>query len=410
MVFQLRNFVCLLFVCGIFFGAAKPVAGQLHRRGHHIRANYIVGSFAPVAPVYRPGNFTRMIADGYRVGPTVVGLPYFPRNGIPGFFQSYFRLSPFYPVVPEVVVTVNAKVPPAAPLGLGKTSRLDVERSTRTVLSHDVSPLRKELRTRDMLELESPRSGARIDTASGNLISTKYDAAEYQRLAEKEFRNGNFSEAAKHINHSLIEDNENGKLLLFAAHASLAQGEYNLAVNQLESATQLLHQNDWNFIIRNRFEAFDRVNYQTGIAALGEYLSRNPNSVDALILRGFHLGCAGLLEDAQIDLLTALSLHPQHVVAQRLLGALKLPTTVATPLRHDFHETNPVEVPLITPIAPNPIHPPVYTEPEVLPSPKVIEEELIEGELVDPVNDQDWLDLEPSIEPKLESVLELNGG
>ena len=385
---------------------ASPAAGQGLRRGVHARANYVVGSFAPVAPVYRPGNFTRMFAD-YHVYP--FRLPYFSGYATPGFFQSYYRPAPvfFDPIFSARVITLDSVAAPSkAP---SKLAISDFE---------TLRPTSIELKRPDELTKrpDSRKLGAGAATASGNLISTKHDAADYQRLAEKEFRKGDFFEALRHVNHGLIEDRDNGKLYLFAAHASLASGEYRAAVDQLEIATTLLHQNDWDFVIRNRFEAFYDVTYQDGIDSLLEYSARNPNSFDALLLKGFHLGCRGNLEQSQIELATALSLEPENALVNRLLNALKLPTAAS-----EVSSIQPVEQ-----LVEQPVEDPFKTAPglylgqpspsnevEILPVPAIIEdEEEIHAEPVEPEDPaKDWLDLEPTLElvPQPESVLQLDG-
>ena len=413
----------------------SPTAGQGPRRHAHVhahaRGNYVVGSFAPVAAVYRPGNFTRMFASAnYHAYP--YRLPYFPRYATPGFFQSYYRPATNYfdPVLSARVISLNRVV-----VGTDVSTRLaiseyDASRSaayassrTRAVVkTHASEKLYADIKlTRpDSRGLKLGAAGAA--TASGNLISTKHDAADYQRLAEKEFRDGDFFEALRHVNHGLIEDHDNGKLYLFAAHASLASGDYRGAVTQLEAAITLLDQNNWDYVIRNRFEAFNRVTYQDGIDSLLEYSARNPNSVDALLLKGFHLGCLGNLEQSQIELTTALSLDPGNALVHRLLSALKLPTVMSA-VSTDF----PVE-PRFE-IAPGPRNldhsnfdnsildgPNLDTtddvdEIELLPMPTIIEEEEIEAIPIGPENqDEDWLDLDPSLEPipELKSVLQLD--
>lgn len=377
---------------------ASPVTGQGHCRGPHARGNYVVASFAPVAAKYRPGNFTRMFAD-YYVYPhahTRHALPYFPRHTTPGLFQSYYRPDSilFDPIFSARVIPLDRN---SVLFGSTSDSQPVSVRPVSTELK------RTALRTFDFGQTTVPR----------NLISTKHDAADFQRLAEQAFRDGEFFDAIRHVNHGIVEDHENGKLYLFTAHASIATGEYRAAVDQLETATTLLHQNEWDFVIRNRFEIFEQVGYQTGIAELENYLAQNPNSVDAIVLKGFHLGCLGMLEQSQIELATALSLQPQHVLAGRLISALKLPITTAT--THNFPvETRFETIPRID-SGHEASQPPHVNNIELLPVPAILEEEEeIQALPVTPeapeAPAQDWLDLEPTLEldPQPESVLQLD--
>ena len=377
------------------FSLASSATGQGHCRGPHVRGNYVVASFAPVAAKYRPGNFTRMFAD-YYVYPyahTRHALPYFPRHTTPGLFQSYYRPAPdlFDPIFSARVIPLDRN---SVLFGSTSDSQPVSVRPASTELK------RTALRTFDFGQTNAPR----------NLISTKHDAADFQSLAEQSFREGEFFDAIKHVNHGLIEDHENGKLYLFTAHASIATGEYRAAVDQLETATALLHQNKWDFVIRNRFEIFEQVSYQAGIDKLANYLAQNPNSVDAIVLKGFHLGCLGMLEQSQIELATALSLEPQHVLAGRLMSALKLPiTTASTPTFPA--ETRFETIPRID-LGQELSQPPHTNNVELLPVPAILEEEEeIEALPVTPeAPAQDWLDLEPTLEldPQPESVLQLD--
>ena len=374
---------------------ASPATGQGHCRGPHAHGNYVVASFAPVAAKYRPGNFTRMFAD-YYVTPyahTRSALPYFPRHATPGLFQSYYRPDPilFDPIFSARIIPLD--------------SNSVLYGSTSDSQPISVRPASAELKRRPSRTFDFGQT-----TAPRNLISTKHDAADFQRLAEQAFRNGEFYDAIRHVNHGLIEDHENGKLYLFTAHASIATGEYRAAVDQLETATSLLHQNQWDFVIRNRFEIFEQVSYQTGIDELANYLTQNPNSVDAIVLKGFHLGCLGMLEQSQIELATALSLEPQHVLAGRLMSAQKLPITTATTPAFPV-ETRLEAIPRID-LGRDLSQPPRANNIELLPVPAILEEEEeIEALPVTPeAPAQDWLDLEPTLEldPQPESVLQLD--
>ena len=105
-----------------------------------------------------------------------------------------------------------------------------------------------------------------------------------------------------------------------------------------------------------------------------------------------------MLEQSQIELATALSLQPQHVLAGRLISALKLPITTAT--THNFPvETRFETIPRID-SGHEASQPPHVNNIELLPVPAILEEEEeIQALPVTPeAPAQDWLDLEPTLE------------
>ncbi len=152
-------------------------------------------------------------------------------------------------------------------------------------------------------------------------IPANGSATQYTKQAEQAFKLRNYEESRRLVEHSLLEDKNNGHLLLFASHISLALQDYGRAASELDAATARLHPNDWDYLVRNIPFWYPNNAYGNQMTALNRAIETNPNA-DVLTLRGFQRACDGQVSDAKSDLEKAAVLAPHNQLVQRLLSGL----------------------------------------------------------------------------------------
>ncbi len=164
----------------------------------------------------------------------------------------------------------------------------------------------------------------RDPTQSSPTIPTNQAARKFSSLAESNFRNRNYDGARRYVDYALLEDNSNGYLLLFASHNSMALGDYERSAMELGASTERLHQNQWDFFVRDSQFWYPDNQYVQQLKTLDAFCETQ-NRDYGWALRGFHLACSGQPVLAQEDFRRALQLNPENQLALRLQSRLQLP-------------------------------------------------------------------------------------
>ena len=155
-------------------------------------------------------------------------------------------------------------------------------------------------------------------------------AQKYSSLAESEFRSSNYDMAKRHVNYALLEDNSNGYLWLFASHISMALGDYERSTMELGASTLRLHQNQWDFFVRDSQFWYPRNQYAEQLKSLDAFCE-SQNRDYGWALRGFHLACSGQTALAQEDFRRALQLNRENQLALHLQSRLQVPRNRMNP-------------------------------------------------------------------------------
>jgi hypothetical protein len=156
-------------------------------------------------------------------------------------------------------------------------------------------------------------------SANGAVVPAAGAAAEFQRRAEQAFREHRYDEAARLSHHAIVEDNQNGKLYLFASQALFALGEYQAASAAIQQAAALLDRSEWGFVVENYRRIYRGPDYVTQMARLVEFIEKNPEAAYAYFLRGYHYVYLGHEEAARKQLSKALELESRDRLAAELL-------------------------------------------------------------------------------------------
>lgn len=166
---------------------------------------------------------------------------------------------------------------------------------------------------------------------SSRTIPSNRAAAKFKSRAEADFRAGNYQDARRQIGYALLKDNSNGYLLLLASHNSMALKDYERAAIELGAATRQLHQNQWDFFVRNAQQWYPENAYPQQLKQLDEFCEKESHDF-AFVVRGFHRACEGLNDFAERDFYTALAINPENRLAKRLQSRLQAQKRTANPV------------------------------------------------------------------------------
>ncbi len=168
-------------------------------------------------------------------------------------------------------------------------------------------------------EVVAPAESVSPVAPNGSVIPAAGSAAEFQRQAEQAFQEHRYEDAARLSNHAIVEDNQNGKLHLFASQTFFALEDYASAAAAVQQAASLLERSEWGFVVENYQEFYRGEDYVTQMAKLDEYLVQNPKAAHVYFLRGYHFLFLGHKGAARDDLAQAVELESRDRLAGELL-------------------------------------------------------------------------------------------
>jgi tetratricopeptide (TPR) repeat protein len=172
----------------------------------------------------------------------------------------------------------------------------------------------------------TPYSGAAAAPAtnytysnSNTVIPTSSGAASYEAAAEQAFREHRYNDAARNVDHAIVEDNGNGRLYLFASQVLFALGDYQASAAALQRGVGLLDRDDWGYVVQNYAKFYRGSDYVTQMNKLVEFIDKNPDAAYAHFLRGYHYVYLNHTDAARKELAKAVKLEPRDKLAAELL-------------------------------------------------------------------------------------------
>ena len=200
----------------------------------------------------------------------------------------------------------------------------------------------ESLATARLLNEPASRS-TRIVNSHFPQVPTSAVARSLQQRAEQAFRSGDYANSDELVQQVLRLDNNNGRLLLFAAQTSFAVGDYSRATSQIDQATSTLPSDAWDFVVGNFRSYYGRNDYVAQTDRLNQHITEQPTDAFALALRGYHYGALGYAAHASKDLEKAISLDPNQGLAKRLLSAFGVNPVTIDPA--EIQAPIPAEIP-----------------------------------------------------------------
>ena len=153
-------------------------------------------------------------------------------------------------------------------------------------------------------------------------------AEEYAQIGESSFKARDYKSAVRAWRHGIVDDPENGVLVLMLAQGMFATEQFNESAGATQFAMQSLPSEKWDVVVRNYRELYGRVDdYTAQLKALEKAAKDKTDDPGLRFLLGYHYGFLGYPKEAVVQLEKCLSLAPEDDMAQKLLNVFqdKLP-------------------------------------------------------------------------------------
>ena len=187
----------------------------------------------------------------------------------------------------------------------------------------------------------SPYSYGNYGYATGPAVAAQPAAqpattasGQFAQQGELEFKDRNYKAAIKSWRHALVDDPQNGVLVLMLAQALFADGQFDEAAGAVQQGLSLLPDDQLGVVVSNYKELYRSVqDYTNQLRALEKAAKAEPDEPAKLFLLGYHYGYLGYPTHALKKLDELLKIAPEDQMAHRLrdLMAAKAPATEEKP-------------------------------------------------------------------------------
>lgn len=151
---------------------------------------------------------------------------------------------------------------------------------------------------------------------------------QYAAIGETAFKARDYKSAVRAWRHGLIDDPNNGVLVLMLSQALFASEQFNESAGATQFGMQLVAQDKWDTVVKNYRELYSKVDdYTTQLRALEKAAREKSDDPSLRFLLGYHYGFLGYPKEAVQQLEKCVSLAPEDETAQKLLDMFndKLP-------------------------------------------------------------------------------------
>src|SRR5258706_8146620 len=145
------------------------------------------------------------------------------------------------------------------------------------------------------------------------------EAYAFPRQGEEAFRAGDYKAATRAWRHAIVDEPNNGALLLRLSQALFASGEYDEAAGATQQALMLLPEEKWPAEFRAATRLYARPqDYKEQLKGLEKAVRENPDDPALRFELGFQYGFSGRRAEAVRELDKLLQLAPQDQLGRRL--------------------------------------------------------------------------------------------
>jgi hypothetical protein len=149
-------------------------------------------------------------------------------------------------------------------------------------------------------------------------------AADFATMGDQAFQEGRYDDAIHDWQHSLVDDPQNGGLLLLLGQAFFAKGDYDQAAGAVEQGMQVLPQDKWGTVIEHYPELYpDNAAYTSQLRALEAARKEKPDMPALRFLLGYQYAYLGHPNEAVRELDKAMELNSQDQLASQLRDLAK---------------------------------------------------------------------------------------
>ncbi|HWB14040.1 MAG TPA: tetratricopeptide repeat protein [Pirellulales bacterium] len=145
------------------------------------------------------------------------------------------------------------------------------------------------------------------------------DAEVFAQKGENDFKGGDYKAAVYAWRHAVLDDSQNGVLMLMLAQGLFAVGSFDEAAGAVQQGLQLLPEDQWGVVVSNYKELYGKIgDYTSQLRALEKAVKQQPDDPGLRFLLGYHYGFLGYPQQAVKQLDKALELAPADQLAQKL--------------------------------------------------------------------------------------------
>ncbi len=144
-------------------------------------------------------------------------------------------------------------------------------------------------------------------------------ATDFTNQGEEAFQAGRYQEAVQKWQHALVDNPNNGGLMLLLSQGLYATGQFEPAAGALQLAMQMLPQSQWNTVVANYRELYPNIqNYTDQLRVLEKARTDKPNDPGLRFLLGYHYGYLGYPKEAVTELDKGIAIQPKDQLAVEL--------------------------------------------------------------------------------------------
>jgi hypothetical protein len=145
------------------------------------------------------------------------------------------------------------------------------------------------------------------------------NASDYASAGEQAFQAGQYQQAIHDWRHAMVDNPNNGGVVLLMAQALFAVGQYNDAAGAVQMGMQMVPENEWGTVGKNYTQIYPNIqNYTDQLKTLERARDAKPDDPAIRFLLGYHFGYLGYPKQAVRELDKALDLQPKDLGAQKL--------------------------------------------------------------------------------------------
>lgn len=162
--------------------------------------------------------------------------------------------------------------------------------------------------------------------------SSSAEDQDFAGLGEAAFKRGEYKPAARAFRHALVDDPQNGTLVLLLAQALFADANFDEAAGAVQQALLMLPPDQWGVVVKNYTDLYPNIgSYADQLKVLEKARTEKPEAPALRLLLGYHYGYLGYPDQATKELDKLIALAPKDELAKKLRDQLKNPSKPASP-------------------------------------------------------------------------------
>ena len=173
-------------------------------------------------------------------------------------------------------------------------------------------------------DLQPPANQVASSDTGSAVAAALPTAEEFAQIGETAFKSRDYKGAVRAWRHGLIDDPDNGVLVLMLAQSLFATGQFNEAAGATQFGMQQLESSKWETVVKNYRELYGKIDdYTIQLRALEKATREKADDPALRFLLGYHYGYLGYPKEAVQQLEKCVSLAAEDEAAQKLLDIFK---------------------------------------------------------------------------------------